>query len=31
MVISYSKDMFVILYFASGTFGNDTPDLVTRL
>ena len=25
------KDMSVILYFASGTFGDDTPDFVTRL
>ena len=25
------KDMSVILYFASGTFRNDTPDLVTQL
>ena len=31
VTISYSKDMSVILYFASGTFGNDTPNLVTRL
>ena len=31
LAISYSKDMSVILYFTSGTFGDDTPDLVTRL
>ena len=30
-MISYSKDMLVVLYFASGTFGDDTPDFVTRL
>ena len=30
VTISYSKDMSVILYFASGTFGDDTLDLVTR-
>ena len=29
--ISYSKDMSVILYVASGTFGDDTPDLETQL
>ena len=27
----YSTDMSVILYLASGTFGDDTPDFVTRL
>ena len=31
LTISYSKDMSVILYLASGTFGDDTADLVTRL
>ena len=31
VTISYSKDMSVILYLASGTFGDDTADLVTRL
>ena len=31
VAISYSKDMSVILYFASGTFGDDTLDLVTQL
>ena len=31
VVILYSKDMSVMLYFASGTFSDDTPDLVTRL
>ena len=30
VTISYSKDMSVILYFASETFGDDTLDLVTR-
>ena len=31
LTISYSKDMSVILYLASGTFDDDTPDLVTQL
>ena len=31
VAISYSKDMSVILYFASGTFGDDIPDFVTQL
>ena len=31
VVISYSKNMSVILYFASGTFGDDTPDFITWL
>ena len=31
MAISYSKDMSVILYLASGTFGDDTLDVVTQL
>ena len=26
----YSKDMCVILYVASGVFGDDTADLITR-
>ena len=26
-----SKDMSVILYFASGTFSDDTADLITQL
>ena len=29
--ISYSKDMSAILYLASGTFGDDTANLVIRL
>ena len=30
-VVSCFINNAVILYFASGTFGDDTPDLVTRL
>ena len=29
--MSYSKDMSVILYVASGVFDDDTADLITQL
>ena len=31
VTISYSKEIFEISYLASGTFGDDTADLVTQL
>ena len=31
VTISYSKEIFEITYFASGTFGDDAADLMTEL
>ena len=31
LTISYSKEIFEITYFASGAFGDDAADLMTRL